>query len=274
MDSALPTFGLPLGISSFSYPWAIGVPGQPQPACPMNAFDLLNAAIDLGVNRVQYVDNLPLMALSRSEQERLAEQARSAGIGIELGMRGTDETTLREHLELAQRFGSPFVRVVPGADYQGPRDLVSRLRPCLPVFRDAGVLLALENYERMPVQVLRSVVEKLGTDVVRVCLDTTNSWGDLEAPYYVVKTLAPYTCNLHLKDFVIARLPSMLGFIVHGAPTGQGVLDVYDILCQMPPGCTVTHEQWTPFQTEIEETVRLEAKWTAQSIAYLKGFYQ
>jgi 3-oxoisoapionate decarboxylase len=227
------------------------------------------------VTCLQYVDNLPLTELSPEELDLLRDEAIAAGIQIEIGMRGTDAEGLRSHLALAKHFTSPFLRVMPdkGDDKPTPQEIVTRLRPMLGEFADAGVILALENHERIPVAHLRETVETLGTDTVRVCLDTTNSWGALETPQYVVETLAPLTINLHLKDFVVRRIPAQLGFVVEGVPTGQGVLDVPDIIRRLPADCSITHEQWTPFQVNIEETCALESRWTDDSIAYLHSLF-
>ena len=59
-----------------------------------------------------------------------------------------------------------------------------------------------------------------------VCLDTVNSFGALEGPAVVVEALAPLAVNLHVKDFVVTRHSSQMGFTVEGRPAGQGSLDV------------------------------------------------
>ncbi|NTW36601.1 MAG: hypothetical protein HGB17_10810, partial [Syntrophobacteraceae bacterium] len=48
-----------LGIGSYTFPWAVGMPGH-RPAQPMTALDLLDKATQLGVGVVQICDNLPL----------------------------------------------------------------------------------------------------------------------------------------------------------------------------------------------------------------------
>mgnify|MGYP000944512212 CR=1 FL=1 len=73
-----------LGISSYTYPWAIGVPGYP-PERPMSALGLLDRARDVGVEVVQICENLPLDRLAPAELEALAERARELGISLEVG---------------------------------------------------------------------------------------------------------------------------------------------------------------------------------------------
>lgn len=59
-----------------------------------------------------------------------------------------------------------------------------------------------------------------------ICVDTVNSIGAGESVDYIVDTLAPFTVNLHIKDFGIARLPHKQGFIVDGRIAGEGMLDI------------------------------------------------
>ena len=100
-----------LGISSYTYTWAIGVPGHP-PARPMGAIELLDKAAQLGVRVVQIADNLPLDRLPPGELDALERRAATLGIGIEVGTRGIAPDHLRAYLRLAERFHSPILRVV------------------------------------------------------------------------------------------------------------------------------------------------------------------
>ena len=63
-----------LGLGSYTFAWAIGVPGHP-PERPMNAFDLLDEAARLDVQLVQICDNLPLTQFSSAELGRFATRA-------------------------------------------------------------------------------------------------------------------------------------------------------------------------------------------------------
>ncbi|MBC8101002.1 MAG: sugar phosphate isomerase/epimerase [Cytophagales bacterium] len=268
-----------LGIGSFSFPWAIGIPGFPALPQPMNAFDLLEAAARLKVSAVQYVDNLPLTALSPGDLRHLLERARSAGIAIEVGMRGTradGQDGLRAHLALARRVGSPFVRVMfdryEDGDTPTADEIIARIGPLVPEGEAAGVALALENFDRFPARTLLRIVESLGGPDrgVGVCLDTVNNLGALEGPDEVAWVLAPYALNLHVKDVVIQRKPHRLGFEVEGRPAGAGMVDIPHILTQIPGAASVTLELWTAPAATIEATVRKEAEGVEASVAYLK----
>jgi sugar phosphate isomerase/epimerase len=261
-----------LGISSYSYSWAIGVAGFESPRSPMDAFGLLERAIMHGVSVLQVADNLPLTALPTGELGEFSERAQAAKVAIEVGTRGIEPENLRTYLALARRFGAPFVRVVIDrkGDEPAPAEAVARLRPLLPEFADAGVALAIENHDRFRAKTLAAMVEALGPEHVGICLDTVNSFGALEGPDVVVATLKPYVRNLHVKDFTIRRLGHQMGFVIEGCPAGKGKLDVPWLMGQLPPGISAILEIWTPLGGSMEETVAREAEWADESIAYLK----
>jgi len=263
-----------LGISSWTFPWAIGVPGY-LPDHPMTALGLLDRAAELGVRVVQIADNLPLAALPPSGLERLAQHAASLAIGIEVGTRGIAPENLRTHLRLARHFRSPIVRVVVDTKEHrpSPDDVVAILRPLLPEFEQAGVCLAIENHDRFKARMLARILGQLGSRSVGVCLDTANSFGALEGPDVVVKTLGSLTLNLHVKDFAIRRSSSNMGFVVEGCAAGQGMLDVPWLLKQMvalrrDPNAII--ELWTPSEPDLHETINKEAAWAQTSVQYLR----
>jgi sugar phosphate isomerase/epimerase len=264
-----------LGLSSFTYTWAVGVPGHP-PQERLTARGLLEAANCYDVQVVQFADNLPLAELPPGELDKCIAYARRHRISVELGTRGIADTrNLLAYLDLARRLGAPFVRVV--VDSKGhkpsPEECVSLLRPLLPRFADAGVKLAIENHDRFTSAMLVQIVEQLGPAQVGICLDTVNSFGALEGPEIVVRTLAPYTLNLHVKDFTIARVDSQMGFVVNGCAAGQGRLDVTWLLDQLRAAgrdVNAILELWTPFGPTLDDTIAREAVWAEESVQYLR----
>lgn len=258
-----------LGVGSYTFPWAVGVPGYP-PEAPLEAMGLLELAHRLGASAVQYCENLPLSRLSPAERERLRARAQELGLRVEVGLRGLEEQEILEGLELARFFGASFLRLVvdrPG-DEPSAEEVVGRLRPLAEAFRRAGVRLGLENHDRFPCRTLRALVEALGRDWVGVVLDTANSLAAGEGWETVAAVLSPYAVQLHLKDFAVRRLPHMLGLLVEGAPLGRGLLPAEELLRM---GLPTTLELWTPFQGELEATIALERRWAEESLAYARS---
>ncbi|NLY91996.1 MAG: TIM barrel protein [Firmicutes bacterium] len=265
-----------LGISSWSYPWAIGVPGYPAPEKPLTAAGLVEKAKSLGVNVVQIADNLPLHTLSVGELTELRDAAVEYGIELEIGTRGVEPDHLCQYLQIANFLNSRLLRTLTHTATSQPDlpQIETWLRSVLPDFAKAGVVLALENYERHPAGELAALVRKIGHPNLGVCLDTVNNFGALEGPELVLRELAPYVVNLHIKDFAIARIDTAMGYVLTGRPAGEGrleVLKVIEYLNGKGRSYNIILELWPPFQNNVEETIRNEAEWVKRSITYLKG---
>lgn len=261
------------GISSYSFPWAIGVPGYPPPT-PMTAEQLVREAQRLGASRLQLADNLPVHQLADDAWKNLLRVVQEAKVQLELGLRGLRPDRLRTYLALAQQCGSPFVRVVIDApDYEPRHDEIVRLiREVLPAYRAAGVRLAIENHDRFRAYELVDIITATDPDYVGICLDTANSLGADEGIWEVARTLAPYTLNLHVKDYRIQRLDHQMGFTVRGTPAGSGQTPVGWLLETLRPHgrCqSATLEVWSPPLATIEATIAQEQTWVAQGSTYL-----
>ncbi len=221
---------------------------------------------------VQYADNLPLHELDAAELDALDRRARERGIAVQVGTRGIGPW-IHDYAAIAERLGSPFVRLVVdiGDDHPTPGEVTERLRAFEPHFRESGLRLAIENHDRFHADELLGVLDDLG-DWVAICLDTVNSLGCLEPPSAVVAALGPRAINLHLKDFTIRRHSHQMGFEVVGTPAGEGMLDIPWLLSALDPKRvdTAVLELWTPPAETLEQTIAREAEWVQRSIANLR----
>ena len=161
-----------LGISSYTYSWSVGVGGY-LPSAPLTATDLLDRAADMGVHVVRIAANLPLHLLSDSELDDLAEHADRLNISIEVETSGIAHDHLRTYLELAERFGSPVLRVVTDMPDHKPSvdETVDIIGGIIPEFERANVCLAIENHDRFTSGTLRDILQRVGSDYVGICLD-------------------------------------------------------------------------------------------------------
>ena len=261
-----------LGLGSFAYFWSGGVPGLPQPARPMTASDLVERASSLGLKLVQIADNFALDASSE-----LRDRARELGVDIEIGTRGIGEGNLERQLDLCRFYGSRILRVVVDttSHHPSPEEVVATLRGIVPVLERDEITVALENHDRFPAPTLARIIRDVGSPRVGVCLDTVNSFGSLEGPEVVVATLAPLTVNLHLKDFKIRRASHMMGFVIEGAPAGEGQIDVPWLLAQLREAGREVNailELWSPPEERIEDTVAKEDEWVTRSVRNLRAW--
>lgn len=262
-----------LGIGSYTYAWACGVPGHP-PAQPLSALGLCRRAVELGVRVVQCCENFPFPP---SEWPAVREFSCAHELQIEIGTRGVLGTHLEEAWTAAGYFDSPLIRLVLDRDGHEPtaKEAVRLLRPWVDRCRSGRRQIAIENHDRFPVKILAAMIEELGPDAIGVTLDTVNSFGAMEVPEMVVQHLAPHTLSLHVKDFVIRRVPSLLGFVIEGCPAGDGRLDIPWLLgCLRDAGRdpNAILELWTPLADTLDETIAREAAWAENSIATLRQF--
>lgn len=263
-----------LGIGSYAYAWSIGVPGH-RPDFPMDVFSFVKAAAALDVSLVQIADNLPLHKLQPEKLKQLIDFCRSLQVEVEVGTRGLYIDRVKQYLDIACQFKSPFLRLVVDDKGFEPEvdEIVQRVRNLLPTLKDKNIMLAIENHDRFRAKQLAQIVENTDPRWVGICLDTANSLGAGEGIGEAMEHLATYTVNLHIKDIRITRVSSNMGFMVSGCPAGEGVIDIpelLDTLSNNPNFFSVTLELWPDFREDLEHTISTEHIWVQQSIGYIK----
>jgi sugar phosphate isomerase/epimerase len=272
------TFPMQLGIASWSVPWSIGVPEYPRPRRPLDAFGLLEKAAETNVAVVQFADNLPLHELPETELDRLREAACARGLTLEVGTRGLNPEHLERYVAIAHRIGARVLRTVLSGSLCGPDQMAkaeAELRQVLPELERQGVTLALENNEAFSAAEFASVIRRIASPHVGICLDTANSLGRPELLETVVEHLADLAVVLHAKDYDIRRVDTRMGFSVVGKPAGDGRVDFGWVLAELRrrgrTGISVIVEHWPPFAGTIEETVRIEEEWLSTSVRFLRS---
>ena len=261
------------GISSYTYTWAIGVPGS-KPEKPMTVYQLIEKASELGVPVVQVADNLPLDQFSEPELMKIRNFADDLKIQIEVGSRYMTRENLLRYLKLACFFRSTILRfVIDGPGFEPTiEEIHSIIRSVVPELEANQIILAIENHDRLLSREFVEIVEKSGSKNVGICLDTVNSMGAGEGLETVIGLLAPYTVNLHVKEFSIRRAYHKMGFVVEGVPLGKGMLPVAELIAKVSTRCqSAILEQWTPPELSIQKTIQKENEWAIESINYLKN---
>jgi len=261
-----------LGIGSYALAWSIGVPGYAAPSRPLAAEELLKLAAEAGVRLVQIADNMSLERMSDDELARIKNTSDALGIELETGMRGTEPDRLLRHLDIANALGAKMLRTLVETPDVGAAE--RQLREALPAFERAGVTIGVENHGLHTTRQLTELFDRIGSPYVGSCLDTVNSFGAVEDPERVVDALVPYIVNLHIKDFEIRRIDHQMGFVVIGAPSGRGRLNIPELLekiVRAGKSPTAIVELWTPYDGGVDRTARTEREWLAESLAYLKG---
>lgn len=261
-----------LGISSYTYGWSVDKTYSPN---PVNEFELLQRVLGFGLNLLQIGDNLPLHENSHADIERFKEGLTTNSIQLEIGASGLTENHLRRYIQLCVRLNVRLLRFVIDAPGYEPEiaEVVKIINSQVHLLEQSNVRLAIENHDRFKAREFAAIMNAVNNANVGICLDTINSLGAGESIEYTIDILSPFTINLHLKDFGIARLLHKQGFIVDGRLTGHGMLNVPAIIEKLKPfnRChTAILEQWVPPESDAGTTIKKELRWALEGINYLK----
>jgi 3-oxoisoapionate decarboxylase len=173
-----------LGISSYTYTWAVGVAGN-LPSKPLSAYALIEKAFSFGVNLVQIADNISLVNMSDLELKNLLDHARSRNVAIELGRKGlTPEHTFKS-LKTAEVLHSNILRMVIDTSGFEPdlHSIIGIIHDLLPEFESRKILLAIENHDHFKARDFERIIQSVGSEFVGICLDSVNSMGELKSIY-------------------------------------------------------------------------------------------
>ncbi len=261
-------------MSSFTYGWGVGSEAFRSPF-PLDERDLLDRTVQMGLRCLQLGDNVPVHLLDQERREQLRKTAKENDIRLELGARGMTPAHLERYIGLCAYFSAPLLRfVIDGEGYTpGAATVSGILKDMEPVLKKHQVVLGIENHDRFRSRELAHLIDKAGSDHIGICLDCANSIGAGEGLEQVAGALAPHTVNLHIKDFKVTRLWHKMGFIVAGAPFGEGLLDLgflMDKLSSYGKCKSAILEQWVPPEASPEASVSREAAWAEEGIARLK----
>lgn len=264
-----------IGISSFSYSYAVGYPGF-EPEKRMDAFGLVEKAAEMELPVLQIADNCPLDKLSAAGLSDLAVYAKQQLVELEVGTRGIETGNLERYIGIARTLGAKLLRVVIDTAWHHPEfdEIVSLISKVLPRLADNGITLGIENHDRFKAHVFADIMEAVDNPYVGIVLDTVNSFACEENTTQVMDTLAKYTVNFHVKDFRIERVKNNMGLLVTGTPAGEGFMDIplmVDRLCrEARSDFSSILELWMAPESNLAETLQKEDRWVKESIAYLK----
>ena len=264
-----------LGVSSFAYGWSVGDEIH-KPIHPMNELSLIEIATKFKLSCLQIGDNLPVHVLTEEQLIALKVASEKNSIRLELGAKELTADNLARYIKLCSKLNAPLLRfIIDGAQYAPTSStVISLVKDALPLLIDAKITLGIENHDRFKAKELASIMDAIGSDHVGICLDCVNSMGAGEGLEYVVDILAPYTVNLHIKDFTVQRLPHKMGFTVTGIHVGKGMTNIpllMEKLINYKRCQSAVLEQWVPWQENLATTINTEREWAAEGINYLKS---
>lgn len=261
-----------VGISTYAFFWQLNEKNY----SPITVDEMLEVTKELGGEVFQICDYPLIEKMQEGELFSIAKKASELNIELELGTRGVKSDHLLNYLRIANLLGVKLIRTMFNTvgDTPTTKQAYERLLEVLPKYEKAEVKLAIETYEQVKTKDIISVVERIDSPYVGICLDPGNTIAALELPKDVVELSAPYVTNLHVKDFVFTRKSGWVGFSLVGCPLGEGLLDLDTMLKALKRenrDVNAIIELWLPFTNSMEETIRLEKEWMRKSFDYLRG---
>ncbi|MBK0332890.1 sugar phosphate isomerase/epimerase [Brachybacterium sp. MASK1Z-5] len=261
-----------IGIGSYALFWE----GSDRNPDRLSIADMIDRAAQLACDVFQICDDPRIEDADADELAALRERAEHHGLRLELGTRTIDPDHLARYLAIARALDARVLRsmIQTHEVAGGIEQAITALRATLPLLESAGIALALETYEQLPTEDLLRIVRSLDSPLVGVCLDPGNCVSALEHPDDVIDAAAPFTLDLHVKDFRFARQEGWVGFTFSGARMGEGLLDLDHELDAVYRGGrrpAAIAEHWLPWQGDAASTITLERDWTEATLAALRA---
>ena len=265
-----------LGISSYTFAWAIGLPGA-TPSHPMKPLQLLEKARELGVGLVQFGPNMPLDKIPDYDLREVLKRANLWRIDLEVVTEGIDPWHLREQMKFAKRIGAILLKTTPEhpvGQIPVPTEIASCLRAVAGDLADKEICLAIDN-SRIPAQDLNELLGTIRSPWLGAAIDTANPLVLLQGYQVSVRVLGHRTLSLQIKDVVVHPEVHGMGLSITGCPVGKGKLNVAWLVesfasLRIEPSAIL--ESWTPAQKSLDETIALEEAWAKQGVDYLRRF--
>jgi sugar phosphate isomerase/epimerase len=172
---------------------------------------------------------------------------RILGWGHPDGLRGgTDEEALadlKRHIPRAPKLGVKIVRMVASSmlyvdEPRAPQitNTIRMIKEAVEVAAEHDVTLALENHIDFTGPEMLQILEGVGSDHLRVNLDTGNPIRVYEDPVDCARVLAPYVISTHTKDVTTAGKggsPATRFPFFPSCPTGSGVVDFEGVVAEL-----------------------------------------
>jgi sugar phosphate isomerase/epimerase len=111
------------------------------------------------------------------------------------------------------------------------RETARELKKQAPVFRDNGVILAIETHFEFTTTELLALFDMCEVepgDYLGICLDTMNLLTMLEDPVSATERILPWIVSSHIKDGGVVRKNK--GLVTFPAAIGKGIIDLGNII--------------------------------------------
>ena len=217
----------------------------------MNTLELIDYASSIGLDGLQLGD-----AVFESHDPGYLKEVRAHAdskkmfleynFSLDIGNKKIGkEFDLTKNIEISSILGADIAKV--GLDLVRPRPVMGTrfipevksqlekairlLKAGLPLLREKGIYLAIENHCDTYSEEILWVLDQLNDSHVGACIDTSNAMYVMEDPLVALNNLAPRAFTNHFRDDIILGRP--WGFEYTGVAVGEGDVNmnlVYNII--------------------------------------------
>ena len=275
-----------IGIDSYCYHRYFGdiYPDQQDPGTRWTFQDFVCRAVELDVDGVSlescFFDSLEAGYLSEIKaalDEHQLERVLAWGHpdGLEAGRNEEAWREMNSLIPKAQFMGADIMRIVISSlmfrfEPHEPQiaAIVKMLKESVKIAEDNGVMLAIENHIDYTSQEICQILERVGSEALKVNFDTGNALRMMEDPVAAARRLAPYTVATHTKDLDACRhVRPEEWYFFSSVPVGTGLIDMPGVVRALKEG---GFDGVLAVETDHHKDHQDEDKLVEQSIAYLK----
>lgn len=208
-----------------------------------NSLDMIEHCAELGFGGVQ----VGVRGWDKNQAKKVRESVEALDIFLEgqisLPKNEQDVARFENEVIASKEAGADILRTacLSGRRYENfdsmeaflkfKKESIVSLQLAEPIVKKHKIKLAVENHKDWRIDEMVKILEGISSEWVGVTLDTGNNISLLEDPMEVVKSLAPYSFSVHLKDMAVAEYEE--GFLMAEVNLGEGYLDIEGMISEI-----------------------------------------
>jgi len=275
-----------VGIDSYCYHRYFGevYPDQEDPGTRWTFHDFVNRAAELEVDGVSlescFFESLEpgyLGQIKDALDEKGLERVLAWGHpdGLEAGRNVEAWKEMNSLIPKARFMGADIMRIVASSlmfrnEPHGPQidAVVKMLAESVKIAEDQGVVLAIENHIDYTSEEIEQILQRVGSEALKVNFDTGNTLRMMEDPVAAARRLGPYTVATHTKDVDACRhVRPEEWYFFSSVPVGTGLIDMPGVVRAL---AETGYQGVLAVESDHHKDNQDEDKLVAESIAYLK----
>jgi sugar phosphate isomerase/epimerase len=276
-----------VGIDSYCYHRYFGeiYPDQTDPGVRWSFHDFVRRAGELGVDDVslescffQSLEPGYLAELGAILDEHRLSRVLAWGHpdGLEGGRNEDAWREMNSLIPKAACIGAKIMRIVASSlmfrfEPHGPQieAIVRMLQESVKIAQDYGIVLALENHIDYTSSEILEILQRVGSDWLKVNFDTGNTLRMMEDPVAAARRLGKYTVATHTKDVDACRhVRPEEWYFFSSVPVGTGLIDIPGVVRALAES---GYQGVLAVESDHHKDNQDEDQLVAKSITYLKA---